>query len=304
MALGPDPTLPNIRGHAASDVVQKIDAIESWLRSVASDLRALDLATSNPGQALTPSAAKVALQVNGSNPLDVTGLIGVLAQPQNAAVPLVSVLPPVQSTNNGQLVNFKGVVYYLDGSTNPGTWTVLAAAAVAFVDTHSNRIANFPPANYPIGTLFIESDRLALYRLAQAAGVKNWTLVVNTPFACTLGAKPAFTGTHDAGFQIWATDYNRPYVWSGTVWSDGPSAPSRYQVGLFAVAPEPLAGWLLCDGTVQARSTSAGAIAAYTPPDLLTGTPFLAGDTLASTGTFGTTGTDYNYARLLPYIRV
>jgi len=79
---------------------------------------------------LGPYAQRSSLQAGGSAPLNVQGLLGVLAQPQIADAVSVSALPPVNSplSQDGVLVSLNDQVYRFDGTTDPGTWYPITAA--------------------------------------------------------------------------------------------------------------------------------------------------------------------------------
>lgn len=158
------------------------------------------------------------LQSNGSHPLDVTNLLGKLAQPQTPAVPSGSssgsgsiVIPnPV----NGQLQIQNGQLFYFDATTLPGTWKAVASVAVVIFDTHANRIANFAASTYPPGTAFFETDRNALYLVIGS----NWVLMTAMMNAA-LASRPADLGATDVDFMFRATDTNLFYYWTGAAWT-------------------------------------------------------------------------------------
>ena len=66
-----------------------------------------------------------ALQVGGPTPLNVTGLIGTLAQPQLALAPLYAALPTAANviSQDGALIFFSGALYRYDASTQ--VWTAV-----------------------------------------------------------------------------------------------------------------------------------------------------------------------------------
>jgi hypothetical protein len=135
------------------------------------------------------------------------------------------------------------------------------------------------------GVLFIASDHgYQVWR----KGATAWVLLEGSG-GPTVGALGSITGSltaNDAGYRYFASDYNREYRWTGSVWEDAPQAPARYQISYFAVAPDPAAGWAVCDGSGATRSTSTGGTAAYTTPNLITGTPVIRGAAAAG-GTGG-----------------
>lgn len=79
---------------------------------------------------LGPFAQRGNLQAGGVAPLNVQGLLGVLAQPQIADAVSVSALPPINSplSQDGVLVSLLNQVYRFDGTTDPGTWYPITAA--------------------------------------------------------------------------------------------------------------------------------------------------------------------------------
>lgn len=226
-----------------------------------------------------PTAARNALQSPGTAPLNVTGLSGLLSQPQKAYVPFVSALPDVlhdPMSQNGALVSFNGVVYWFDGRTEPGRWRVLGAAAVFISDTHANRLANYPASDYPIGTVFWETDRTVLYENQGTYGASNWVYILGMMH----GTQPTIAGLglgqYDDGFLFHCTDYEHVLRW---LWAGGPGSftwgpgenGSAY-VQFFAVAPTGL-GWKLADGTGSPVTylLATGATAAVGLPDLTAG---------------------------------
>lgn len=68
------------------------------------------------------------------------------------------------------------------------------------------------------------------------------------------------------GDKFFSTDFNRLYRFTGGVWEDDVTAPSRFQVSFFAADPEPLVGWAPCDGSSTLISTSYGAALYFITP--------------------------------------
>jgi hypothetical protein len=133
----------------------------------------------------------------GTNP-NVTQLIGILAQAQRSFIPEYSTLPGLQdpASQNGSLVSVNGILYRFDGSTQPGQWKPQTALGAVIIDTHANRVANYPPATTPIGALFYESNTTLLLvndgtqwltaageiRDTHANRLSNWPSVQFGPF--------------------------------------------------------------------------------------------------------------------------
>lgn len=242
-----------------------------------------------------PLVVRTSLQAGGANPLSVTNLRGVLFDPQPMGIKIWPDgnpdLPAISTAKVGEVLTWKGVLYYFDPQPNPGAWKPLTASALLLSGTHASRLLSYPAAANPIGLTFWETDRLALYIIINLAGVHTWTIMegVGGPMRGTLSPdlKPADLGLRDAGFRFLSTDFNRPYIWTGLVWTDAPECQSRWQIGFFDHEPEPLVGWMLCDGSTATRSTSDGLTTPYTSPDLLSVSRFLRGVPIASGGTTG-----------------
>lgn len=392
-------TLPTTTGKVDPAVTQAIGQIAAEVKRLG-QVAAAPAPSSPTSGGLRPTgltavgtyqAIRDNLQIAGVAPLNVTGLLGTLSQPQPPGVPLVTSLPPATSQNNGLLVNLNGALWYLNATTDPGTWTELTASIL--FDSHANRLANYPPSNYGLGTLFWEVDRTAMYLVEQSGGVLVWVLLFTRPYRDTLANRPSDLAGHDVGFlfqnslngvgyiwsgaawlaysglfidvfanrplpatvqpgilfaatdrglQVWylnavlqwqvfpgwggpmagtlspntkptltaadvgfvfqSTDFDRLYVWTGAAWADAPGEPTRFQIAFFQVTPG--TGWALCDGSATTASTAGGSTTPFTTPDLVTGTPFVNLSNATGSGTFGTTGTNYNFTTLLPYVRL
>lgn len=96
---------------------------------------------------------------------NVTQLIGVLAQAQRSFIPEYTTLPVLQdpASQNGSLVSINQVLYRFDGDSQPGEWKPQGAVAVCLIGTMAQRLASFPPTDFPPGTLFYETDTEVLY---------------------------------------------------------------------------------------------------------------------------------------------
>jgi hypothetical protein len=211
---------------------------------------------------------KATLQAGGSTPLDVTGLTGVLAQPQVSYAPSVTSLPSYADplSQNGTLVSLNGVIYRFDGESDPGTWVVLGAAAVLTEDTHANRSV-FSAADYPIGMIFYETDRKALYHIQSVGGSHAWVYLAGM-MSNTLANIPTDLGSNDVGFLLDVSDYAHILRWDGAAWGWGPGETGSGYVQSFAVDPTG-SGWQLCNGTTVAYLKADGTTATYATPDLV-----------------------------------
>lgn len=140
-----------------------------------------------------------------------------------------------------------------------GTWFNALAAAIAdalkphlIEDTHANRLANFPPANYPIGTQFWETDRTVMYVIAVVATVQVWKYQSGTTASTsnTLSDVPSDLGANDGGYQVNNTFFRRTWIWDSVGnqfhYADGVGAGSQVSTS----GPAPAGGlWQACDGS-------------------------------------------------------
>jgi hypothetical protein len=101
------------------------------LRGMANDLENAGYVTGDQADAqYGPEAMTDALSASGSNPLNVQGLVGVLAQPQLAGAPVVTSLPALgtPAAQDGALVYYNGLLYRFDGPS--GTWQPVTGGGV------------------------------------------------------------------------------------------------------------------------------------------------------------------------------
>jgi hypothetical protein len=166
------------------------------------------------------AAQQQALQATGEKPLNVTGLVGLLSQPQKAYVPFVDALPDVlhdPMSQDGALVAWNQVIYWFDGRTEPGRWLPLGAVGVLIEDTHANRLTLYPAADYPLCCVFYETDRQWFYHNILVGGVKTWVWLAGNMRA-VIGSRPAGLGVNDTGALFYATDWTIWYRFDGTNW--------------------------------------------------------------------------------------
>lgn len=150
---------------------QAVNALSQKLAMVASPNLSGYLTKAQAKELYSSGAIVKEIQVNGISPLNLTGLIGVTAQPQNTAVPVVTSLPTSGPLlQNGVLVSYQGILYRFTASPAPGTWSVQETLAILLTGTHTTRITT-PPAAYQVGTLFYELDRTTTYIARTTSGV-------------------------------------------------------------------------------------------------------------------------------------
>lgn len=140
--------------------------------------------------------------------------------PVPAGIPTVTVLPPPGDPLAvvGQAVNFNGQQWVYTANPAPGGapfWKLSVAVGTSLSDTHANRIANFPPGNYAIGTSFYETDRTVTYQIQFISGANRW-IYVNGRMNALLANIPTDLTLYDDTFWFNATDYQHQYTWSGS----------------------------------------------------------------------------------------
>jgi hypothetical protein len=153
-----------------------------------------------------------------------------------------------------------GFLFYATDTHIESMWTGAAWIPIelgTIEDTHANRLANYPAASYPLGTLFFETnptqtDRQSLYAVQlNNAGAHTWAYVAGW---CekTFSLRPSDLGASDTGFLFYATDYTVTERWNGTHWlyvagiTQGTFAELSTLSGLLTASE---AGWLLADST-------------------------------------------------------
>lgn len=205
-----------------------------------------------------------------------TGLIGVLATPQRAGVPAYTTIPPLVDPNSqdGALASVNGILYRFSQTPSPGAWSPQAAEAAVIFDTHANRLANYSPANYALGILFFETDRLVVYIVQSVSSVKKWKYLGGV-MQSTQSGLPADLGTTDINFLVNVTDYGHVLQWTGTGWQWGPGDNGSAYIQGFLDDPTGN-GWHLCDGSANVNYLkSTGALGTQTLPNLASSPAFL-----------------------------
>lgn len=132
-------------------------------------------------------------------------------------------------------------------------------------DTHANRLTLYPPTNYPVGTVFFETDRLIVYVVYSSSGSLVWKYVAGEYYD-TFAARPTDLTTNDIGYLYIPTEHLHWCRWSGSAWkilddNSGTFIDSARALGT---------GWQLCDGTATSYLTISGADlaqTAFTTPD-------------------------------------
>ena len=220
----------------------------------------------------TLSLDEITRGIQQTKKLNVSQFLGVLAQPQNAAIPEVTVLPDVNDTlsQDSGVVRLNGVLYVFDGDPEPGSWAAMTAAA-AIRDTHANR-STYTAASYP-RIFYFETDRNVFY----LSDGTNWiyaTGIIRDTQANIAGiqaAAPAL-GVNDANLLLEVTDYDHVIQWTGAAWTWGPGEIGSGYYQLYEDAPNSIGAnaWALCNGAVVARLNADGTTTNVTLDDVTT----------------------------------
>ena len=126
-------------------------------------------------------------------------------------------------------------------------------------DTHANRLALYPAANSPVGTLFWETDRSVFYIIEENAGVLSWEYSAGM-YSASFANRPTDLGTSDAGFLYFPSVYIHICRWSGSGWAIIDGGGGYIVDSLVALG----AGFVLCDGAATTYLTLSGADLAET----------------------------------------
>lgn len=91
--------------------------------------------------------------------------------------------------------------------------------AIVRVSTHAIRVTTYGTATDPVGTLFLETDRTAIYYISNASGINHWQFAAGNMVG-PKGDMPTGLGVEDIGFIYTATEdhLHTQYSWSGTGW--------------------------------------------------------------------------------------
>lgn len=167
----------------------------------------------------------------------------------------------------GEVGKFKPVVDQTLSSTvvTPAllqTALGLGSTAVVLSGTHASRL-NTPAANYPLGTLFYETDRRIEYIVSGSPLV--WTYKSGT-YATILASIPTDLTVNDAGFLFAVTNFKHVLQWSGSAWDWGPD-----DIGsdFYVISENALGiGWQLVNGATVDRLNADATVTSVTLDDM------------------------------------
>lgn len=182
---------------------------------------------------------------------DVTGLLGLLSQPQHPYVPIYSTTPPLSDPNiqNGTLfLDDNEHLWLVDGRTEPFTYIDLTLAAAGFVFDSGTRGAKPAASATNANTFYFETDTRWLYFSTGAA----WTYVAGVYFT-TLATRIALTlvNPDDNNALAYDTDY-------GIIWRASAGAWVNFTFGALQVS--------ITSATVNANVTTDQLLLSYNVP--------------------------------------
>lgn len=229
------------------------------------------------------------LQAGGSNPINVTNLVGASTPILNGTHATRLATPPQANT------------FFFETDRTALYWCGDGSAWIFAAGGFLSSIADQPA---DLGT----NDVSFVFTQHDAGGdvIWNWSgsawYGVGTEYGL-LSALPA-ASMRRQGMYYYATDYNRLYLCkTGAAWQDAPGQPPRGQICLFD-PKDSLTGWHACDGSTVTASTETGGTQSVTLPNFFSGVNFLAAAASSGTGTFGAVGTTYTYAQYQAFFRL
>lgn len=149
----------------------------------------------------------------------------------------------------------------------------ITGSGVLLEDTHANRVALYPAANWGVGTLFFETDRTVLYVITQSGGTNVWSYIAGV-MQSTFANRPTDLTTTDVNFSLFVTTgtagvtYNHSCIWTGAAWIIVGDQPGIFVESAVALAAT--TGHHPCDGTATTYLAISGANlveTAFTTPD-------------------------------------
>lgn len=166
-------------------IKQNIDGLQQRLAQVAATAGNQALSQEQLDQ------IKKALEAGGVDPLNLTGLLGELLQPQKGLIPEVTRLPSIGSSVDGQVVLFRHVIWRFTQKTH--TWSVISTI---IIQDFEYNLSLYDPALYAPGVIFLSTNTDVTY-IEQDIGspvVATWTPLYSEPVAL-LHADRFSTGT-------------------------------------------------------------------------------------------------------------
>jgi hypothetical protein len=152
-------------------------------------------------------------------PLDPSG-VPTSSQPLPSSTPIVMSLPTAGDPLAivGQYVVYQGQPYIYTAGISGGAdyWKLDVTGSPSIRDVWAN-LSLYPAANYPLGTVFLATDRTVSYAVQQPGGVNTW-IYYNGVYEDVIANVPSDLDQTSIGFIFRASDYFHSWQWNGTVW--------------------------------------------------------------------------------------
>lgn len=217
-------------GPVVNDLYDKLASTSASIQSAQSQFDALQQQikasqaaqnTTQVGSSTSSSGGSGGSSGGGSGVLSIQGATGRAANPQYSFIQVVPTLPSAQPGSN--VYTQDGLVIEVGAANTAGLFYRYNAGAAQFVlisgnvkvivDIHTNRNPNYPAYTQPLGALFVETDRQAIYM----DNGQNWVLIAGIGVGLD-ASKYGDLGTTDTGYLWFSTDSSVVYYWSGTSW--------------------------------------------------------------------------------------
>ena len=267
MAVNPGKFYPNLEGNREDDSVfrEKVanglriafDYIHSHSQDIGAVNNKQETSASKIATDLTFTNIRNQLQLNGSAPLNVYGLIG--------SQSVIQDLYANRPVPGSQLV---GTWFWATDYTTLWVNQLVSGASqwVYVAGMYRAVVASIPTTliSGDDGFLFLGTDRNWVWRWSGTAFVLQDHL--SNIYRAALASIPTL-GVNDAGAQFFVTDYTHLLRWTGTAWEFGPGDFGSGHIQGFAFAP-PGGTWQICDGTAVNYLKADGTTANFTTPNL------------------------------------
>lgn len=201
-----------IDGQKDADLLRRLNNLSSTAYGAQDNLNAANKIIAQIQASQLTTAQVIALLQNPAIIKNITNANGIVGTPQPASISTVTSLPAVSSALTiGQAVIFQNEIYTWNGAK----W-VQSVVATLF-DTHANRLANYPPANYAVGTLFVETDRHVVYYCkfdGLTAHANEWYYASGT--YVDVSANRPTLGVYEDGYLFQSSDHFIEWKYSGS----------------------------------------------------------------------------------------
>ena len=162
---------------------------------------------------------KKSLSAGGDQALNVTGLAGILLQPQLTNLPEVQRLPPRGSSTEGQTVLFEHTIWRFSANATRG-WEEVSIICIQ--DDHAN-LTLYDANNYGPGVLFYKTDWKVFYINQLAIDANNNTIIHlwnygTGIYEAPVSVRPSNLNLTDTKLLFFARDWQVGWRWNGSDW--------------------------------------------------------------------------------------